>query len=377
MNILLPVFSDGRGGLEMYVIDLAQELMKRNHNPYLICPSDSYLDATRRKKEIPGESLDALAYVDLRAVCRLRKLLDEKSIDLIHMHDSQDYWYGAYLRMLGFSGPLVATQHMRPGHKDDWLHRIIYNRFDRFVAITNDVKTLLVERCDRPSDQVDVLHYGIRQKETDPVGDTKLSLAEELGVPGTATLLGVVGRIDPQKRQELLLKAASRLRGNGYPIEVLLVGAAVESVGRKYRQTLEELTEDLGLTDHVHFLGHREDVTRIMKELDVLCLTTDCETFGKVLVEAQAVGTPVVATDAGGAPEALRAGETGLLFEPENWRDLTDKLETLLSDDNRRNVMGKRGRSFVRENFDWEDHFDHVVSLYDELSEETSLQDRG
>lgn len=374
MKVLMPVFSEGQGGLEMYVLNLARELRDRGHDPHLVSPPGSFLDRTRREENLPGRAFSTINYVDPRTVYRLKKIISNQDIDVVHVHDSKDYWYGAYLKLLGFSGPLVATQHMRPGHKDDYLHRVVYDQIDRFLAITEDVKRLLVDRCDRPTEQIEVLHYGIPPSvfnETTP--DDVDAVRKELEITEDSIVLGVVGRIDPQKRQELLIEAGAKLRGKGYPVEVVVLGGAVETVGEEYEDKLRSLATECSIEEHVHFLGFRNEVEKYMAVFDVLCLTTDCETFGKVLIESQAVGTPVVATDAGGAPEALVEGETGLLFEPRNGDDLATKVETLLSDPEKRRLMGHRGKEFVRKNFSWEDHFDRVESIYRSLTNRETI----
>jgi len=106
----------------------------------------------------------------------------------------------------------------------------------------------------------------------------------------------------------------------------------------------------------------------VMKSLDIVCLTTDCETFGKVLVEAQAMGTPVIATRAGGAPEALCEGETGLLFEPNNSSELASQLKRLAQDPHLRDQMGNRAIKYVRKRFDWDQHFNRIQKIYRDLS---------
>lgn len=152
------------------------------------------------------------------------------------------------------------------------------------------------------------------------------NLRSELGVGG-APLIGCFGRLTEWKGQHVLLEALAGL-AEGH---ALIVGDALFEGDAEYGAFLRRRTEELGLTDRVHFLGFRDDVERLMKSADLVVHTSVApEPFGRVLVEGMMSGRPVVGTDAGGAAEIVTSGETGLLTPPGDVEALRAAVQFLL-----------------------------------------------
>src|SRR5262249_27551186 len=154
-----------------------------------------------------------------------------------------------------------------------------------------------------------------------------------------------VARMTPQKGQDLLLRAFARVHDDVKASRLLLVGDGAQ------RARYEEMSERLGLTGSVRFLGVRKDVPDLLRASDVLALPSRHEGFGLVLAEALACGVPVVATNAGPMPEIVRDGQTGRLFAEEDVAALGAALLELLLDPARRREMGARGREDVKARF--------------------------
>src|SRR5262249_53344703 len=130
----------------------------------------------------------------------------------------------------------------------------------------------------------------------------------QLGIPDAAPLLGIVGRIGLGKGHEHFVEAALRLLGAGLDAYFVVVGDPLFDEDAWRADTLHRLVKDAGREDRVRFVGYRRDVPIVMRGLDVLVLASDAEPCGRVLFEAMASGTAIVATASGGTPEIVRDG---------------------------------------------------------------------
>ncbi|WP_218080012.1 glycosyltransferase [Anthocerotibacter panamensis] len=163
-------------------------------------------------------------------------------------------------------------------------------------------------------------------------------------------LVGLFSRLTHWKGQHVLLDALARLDARFHG---LLVGDALFAEDHRYLEQLRQQVHDLGLTQRVHFLGYRADARALMATCDALvhCSVLP-EAFGRVVVEGMATGRPVVAVGAGGVPEILEDGRTGLLVPPNDALALALALARLQADPQQAQALGEAGRQSVRQRFD-------------------------
>jgi len=219
------------------------------------------------------------------------------------------------------------------------LHDIISS--DHFGAVQRRMQVLLANACARkvivPSevaaeafiaaggrrDLVQVVPNGL-SIEPDP--NSPGELRETLGLPA-GPLVGVFSRLAAWKGQHVLLRALAELPG----VNCIIVGDALFGE-TEYAAQLAQLVAELGLRDRVRFLGHRDDVPKLMKAVDVMVHPSiDPEPFGRTLVEGMLAGVPVVATNAGAAPDILEGGKAGTLVPPGDPHALAGALAAVLA----------------------------------------------
>jgi glycosyltransferase involved in cell wall biosynthesis len=174
---------------------------------------------------------------------------------------------------------------------------------------------------------VTVVHNGIDPAPFDALGpDSCREVRAELGVPSDAFVVGCFSRLHPWKGQSVLLDAVSRMPG----VHALVVGGALFSGEAPYEAELRARAELPSFAGRVHMLGARDDVPRLLAACDVVVhASVLAEPFGRVLVEAMLAGRPVIATDAGGVPEVVTDGETGVLVPPGDARALGEAIDAL------------------------------------------------
>lgn len=184
-------------------------------------------------------------------------------------------------------------------------------------------------------------------------------------VPGRSLVIGMVALFRPRKGIEVLLRALSDLKRQGLPVQLRAIG---EFESRDYQQQVLTLSSQLGVSDCIEWRGFRSDVLEELTQLDALVLPS---LFGEglpmVVLEAMAVGLPVIASEVEGMPEAIREGSEGLLVRPGNTAALTKALTSLANDPLEASRMGESGRRRQRAMFSDAAMARQVSQIYDRV----------
>ena len=235
-----------------------------------------------------------------------------------------------------------------------------------------------------PAERVHVVHNGIDLQRWSPGRIDRDRARAALGRAGErALLLGVVAQLTPWKGQDTAVQALGMLCREGVDAHLLLVGSAkFRSPAARYDtqgyvRRLERLVAENGLTDRVSWLGEREDVAALVRALDVVLLPSWEEPFGRAVLEALALGVPVVATDVGGPREIITDGREGLLRPPRDPRAWAQAIGVLAGDDQLRERMGGLGRRRVQQAFTLDQHVRSVVALYEQAAAERRTAPRA
>jgi glycosyltransferase involved in cell wall biosynthesis len=177
-------------------------------------------------------------------------------------------------------------------------------------------------------------------------------LRKELKLPKDALVIGYIGRILPKKGIDVLLHAFSRIHAKYPNAHLAVIGENDGGLHNDLRSEYENLTVALGTSDRTHFVGFRENIPPYVADFDVLTLpSVEPESFGRVLIEAMAMGVPSVVSALGGATEVVRSGLNGLWCIPGDPTDLAQAIDELLSDSELRERLGRFGTTYVQDNF--------------------------
>jgi glycosyltransferase involved in cell wall biosynthesis len=207
-------------------------------------------------------------------------------------------------------------------------------------------------------------------------GNGTAPLRRELGASGDEVLVGLVGRMGPGKGHEMFLEAARLIAKEHGEVKFAVIGGELfAEEGREQR--IERLICGYGLSGRVACTGHRSDVERCIRALDILVLASEREPFGRVLIEAMAAGKAIVATDAGGVQEVVEGGVTALLVPPRDSAAMASAIVRLSRDRSLRERMGHAGRERVRERFSIEEHVTKIEEIYSEILNGKRKQRRG
>jgi glycosyltransferase involved in cell wall biosynthesis len=274
-------------------------------------------------------------------VVRLARLLRRRQPDVILNWAAKTQLYGAPAAMLtGMGERVVWWQQLIPtGH---WLDRYA----TALPAAAVGCYSQAAARAQAglfPSRPTFVVAPGALPPSSEPErASLKLT-------PG-ATAIGLVGRLQPWKGQDRLLRAQALLRERGHSVHTIIVGGAAYGFSAEYAESLRPLVERLGLEDAVTLTGQVPDAGPYIERMDILLNASDPEPFGIVLLEGMARGVAVVAVDSGGPAEFIEHGQTGVLAPSGEPGALADALESLLISPQKRRAIARAGRErFLRD----------------------------
>ncbi|MEU7630566.1 D-inositol-3-phosphate glycosyltransferase [Nocardia sp. NPDC049220] len=297
--------------------------------------------------------------------------------DLVHSH----YWLSGQVGWLArdrWRVPLVHTAHTLAAVKNAALaegdcpepatreigEKQVIAESDRLVANTADEARQLVELYSAPADRIDVVPPGADLTRYRP-GD-KVAARVELGLSVEERIVAFVGRIQPLKAPDVLVRAAAEvLRADPErPLRVLIVGGPSGS-GLERPDALIELAAELGIAERVTFLPPQppDRLVLVYRAADLVAVPSYNESFGLVAIEAQASGTPVLAADVGGLGTAVRHEQSGLLVSGHRAPDWANALRYLLDDPDRLRRMGVRAVEHAA-NFSWAHTADGLLASY-------------
>jgi glycosyltransferase involved in cell wall biosynthesis len=212
-----------------------------------------------------------------------------------------------------------------------------------------------------PEDKIVVINSGVELgKIKDLSLEERQNLRRQLGIPERSFVVGTAGRLEPVKGPEFLIEAAKDILSN-YP-QTYFVFAGDGPL----KQRLERKAYELGINTNMRFLGWRNDVTRVISVYDIFVFPSLNEGMGRVLVEAMALGKPVVASNVGGIPDLVTHGKTGFLVPPKDPGQLARYIQVLIEDEGKRKRLGQAGKEMAL-NFKIEIMVKKIAELYDEL----------
>jgi glycosyltransferase involved in cell wall biosynthesis len=305
-----------------------------------------------------------------RSALQVRRIAAAWRVDLIHANTTR----AALLALMARRRrpPIIA-------HSRDWVPA---GRFSRLVlGLVGRRSDLVVANSAWVAAQFDghalrrpavVIHNPVDLAQFDPERFDPGAARRGLGIPPTAVTLTVVAQITPWKGQDDAIAALAALPRVEPEVRLLLAGsakfsgAATQFDNVAFERDLHALAARLGVTDRVSFLGETDDVPVVLAATDVLLVPSWREAFGRVVIEAMAMGVPVVATAVGGPAEIVRPEIDGLILPPRDPEGWAAALAPLIGDRDRRRRMGEAGRERAAD-FMIGRHVEQVLDVYREL----------
>lgn len=290
---------------------------------------------------VPTTCLGGRRLADPRWLFRIRRSLRTDPVDVVHAHSPLAAVAARIvLRTLSrrHRPRMVTTDHsLWSGHGRlmRWADRATCWVDDAHIAVSQAVLASLPARL---RSRTEVVLHGIDLAAVRGQRDSRHEVRKELGVPADGTIVGTVANLRPIKGNADLFAAARVVLDEEPNVRFVTVGQGPQE------EELRQLHDSLDLGDGLLMLGHRPDAVRVMGACDVFCLASHREGLPVALMEALALGLPIVATDVGGIPEVVDDGVEGTLVPPADPRRLADAVLDLARDDERRQQMADAAR---------------------------------
>lgn len=349
------------GGAEKMVVDIANELASRGDHVNVICLSSMGELAASLSSDVGLVTLNKKPGIDLSIIKRLRRTILSQKADVVNSHLwTANLW--TRLALVRSSVPVVVTEHNRDVWKQAHnraIDRILSKVTARLIAVSRDTANFYKQDVGVADDLVLVINNGVDTKRYSNGDGT--AIRAQLA-PNEEFLVGTVGRMAAQKNHVRLVEAAAILKSWDLSLNVVIAGDGSE------RQRTEEAIIESDVADCVTLLGERSDVPDLLSALDVFVLSSDREGHPLSALEAQAAGTAVVLTDAGGSADAISASgdECGGLLVEKTPNALALALKELADDRGRLKKMGDFAADYALEHFDKKTMIDRYSDVFGE-----------
>ncbi len=364
------------GGAERQLLLLTRCLDRSRYDPILCCLEEpGELPEEFDLPQVPGFCIGKRRRGDIPSLIRLAQLITRIKPTIVHTWQVSANFYGSLAARLAKCPIVLASEHTTGSPTgqhtfDDLVARRSVNWImsiatDKVVPCSYAVQAFLLSQG-IGKERMRVVVNGIELDEFDP-SIVVADLRSEFGIPIGATVVGMVSRLVPGKDHRTLLRAAQIVVNEVVGSVFLIVGEGSE------QSTLEELARSLGIQTKVIFTGYRTDVVRILSTLDVFVHTSLGEGLPLSILEAMAMGKPVIASEAEGNTEAIVDGVTGLTVPRQNPAALAEAIIALAQDSNRAHSMGEAGRRHVLEYYSAKRMVAEFEALYSELLEQRAL----
>jgi phosphatidylinositol alpha-mannosyltransferase len=363
IGLVCPYSFDVPGGVQSHVRDLATELIRLGHDVSVLAPADDddalppYVVPAGRAVPVPYNGSVARLSFGLLSASRVRRWIRDGEFDVLHVHEPASPSLGL-LACWAAIGPIVATFHasMEKSRAITAAYAILQTALEKVsarIAVSERARDTLVEHLG--GDAV-VIPNGVSVRAFR--GGTTLP-----GWPGAGGTLGFLGRIDePRKGLPILLEALPEIAARHPGVRLLVAGPG----------DADEVRSSLpaSIRDRVHLLGlvSEADKAAMLRSVDVyVAPNTGGESFGIILLEAMAAGTPVLASDIEAFRLVLEDGKVGELFATESSSDLAVHADLLLGDPQRRLDLASAATGVVGQ-YDWEQVARKVLAVYETVT---------
>ncbi|MBC9908640.1 glycosyltransferase family 4 protein [Achromobacter xylosoxidans] len=352
MRILHTLAERSLGGLEFRVLEQSAWLQRHGYEVAIAAPADSEIGREARQRGLRAVDMDFDAAYSPATVLKLRRAVKTLRIDLIDSHSRADGKTAALCRDLC---AVVRTRHFAKPMPSSPRRRLEWKiGCDHVIATSLLGKQEIVAARLAPAQRISVVGEWAADEffQSADTPQSRLRTRQALGirVPDNAWVIATIGMLRPEKGQADLLRVVQRLRGLGLPAIALVVGMPTAST-KPYAYALHQLTVDLGISEHVVFAGHRNNVAEMIRAADVVLVPSATEAWSRVVPESFAARRPVVASDVGGLPEIVAPGQTGWLAAPGDVAGYTDRIMQIRGDPAQTAAVIDNARTYADANF--------------------------
>ncbi|WP_179131021.1 glycosyltransferase family 4 protein [Candidatus Entotheonella palauensis] len=370
LRLLFFLNSGVRGGIEEHVLSLLQHLPRDHFRFALACPPELIEAMTGDLTDLPVTvfPVRATGWTQWREMLHLQHIVQQFQPHIVHCHLFRATLVGAPIAWAMRVPVIVETYHGREAWRQGQslkgqfvIDRLVAGCVNHIIAVSEAAARFLIEHKRIPAHKITVIPNGRDLRAFQPGRRAGSAIRKRFQIPASAPVLGVVGRLEPQKGHQYLLQALPQICASFPDARLLLVGEG------SLHSALQNQAKDLGLHDNVIFAQFQSDIPAFLDAMDIVVLPSLHEGLSLTAIEASAMAKPIVATDVDGTPEVVRDGTTGVLVPPAAPDDLAHAVLTLLQHPDLAFRYGAAAHAWARQHFDLQRQIDETEWLYLEL----------
>lgn len=375
---LLPELEEG--GVEGETVDLGLYLAQNGHRSIVISGGGRLVNQLERGgcthvhwPFIGEKSLRCLQYIP-----KLKRYLQDENIDILHLRSRLPAWIGylAWKLIPEDRRPsLITTFH---GFYSVNSYSCIMTKGERVVAVSDTIREHIIQNYRIDESKIGLIHGGFDEREfaVSAVGVDRIEKLRKKWLPpdNDKKVIILPGRLTLWKGQDVLIESLAQLGRKDFIC--LLIGDVEENPS--YTKKLHDRIRLVGLSDHISLVGHCDDMPAalMLADLVVSASSTQPEAFGKVAIEAMAMGKPVIATAHGGSLETVVENKTGWLVPPLDPAAMCGAIEEALQDNEKSKEFGEFGKERVLAHFTAKKMCEKTLALYEDIHEEKLRKSR-
>ena len=367
--------SSSYGGGERYLELLFGRLDRARYRPLLICPEPGSFVGRMKERGVETHLVHLAPLFNPIALWRLTRLLVREHVTILQTHGARANFYGRIAGRLAGVPVIISTIHnslkdYKVSPLTRWLYTVLLRLtlplVHRILCVSEAKRGDLIEECPAAAAKAHTVYNGVDLSAFSSQPNHQ-KVRQELGVTEGPVLV-MVARLTEQKGHRYLLQALSCLLETWPQLCCLFVGEG------ELQDALRRMAIDLGVERACRFVGVREDIPDILTAADVFVLPSLSEGFPFVLLEALAMGCPVVASRVNGVPELIEDHKTGLLVPPRDPQALARAIRDMLDDRRAALRMGAAGRALVRERFTVNRMVANTTAIFDAAMQDAGVQ---
>ena len=351
MKVLHLISGGDTGGAKTHIINLLCGL-KDKVEVKLICFIDGPFAEDLKKHGIDVEVIEQRSRFDFSVVNKLKDLIESENYEIVHSHGARANLISYFLKKK-VNAKFITTVHSDYllDFKDNFYKNIVFTnlnkfalkRFDNYIAVSDSFKDMLVSRG-FDKDKIFTIYNGIFLEDR-AIKDKESYLKEKNIAYKDKFIVGILARLDKVKDHETFLRAAREVLDKDKSVIFLIAGDGQD------KEHLLSLSKELALEDNVYFLGNEEHPYDFLNAIDINVLCSLSESFPYVIMEGGSLKKATIASKVGGIPKIILDGETGNLFEKQDYKALAAHILDLKNNDDERKKLGENLYSRIIDNF--------------------------
>lgn len=368
--LYITSFFNKMGGAERNICDIVCNIHHERVIPYVFCLKGGELVEELKSKGIYTKIIELEKIFSIEAVRKgidLYNFIRREDIKIVvTYHHDADIW-GGIVAML--AGATVISSRRDMGYqlkkKHIWAYRLLNRLYTKIISVSDAVKNEVVNREWTDPDKIITIHNGVRHSvfQSRLTKEESTAFKKSFGIEPSDIVIGNFGTFRPVKGQLYLAQAVKEVVKKHGNIKALFVGFKESD----YFKEVQAFINKHGLNKYCIFTDDRKDIPEILSIIDIYVSSSISEGFSNAVLEAMAVGKPVIATNSGGNPEAVVHEETGLLVPPCDSNALSDAIQRLIQSKEMRQSMGLHGLNRVTAAFTLQKMMETTEELYEYL----------